>query len=178
MSRRSIHTVRVAQPHDAGGIAEIYAPIVRDTSISFELVPPGADEMRRRLQETLRSYPWLVSINEAGEVSGYAYASQHRARAAYQWSVDTTAYVRADAQRQGLGKALYAALFSELLRLGYCQAFAGIALPNPASIALHESVGFEPIGIYRRVGFKLGRWQDVGWWQKSLQTPPIPRDLI
>jgi L-amino acid N-acyltransferase YncA len=119
-----------------------------------------------------------VSVNEAGEISGYAYASQHRARAAYQWSVDTTAYVRADAQRQGLGKALYAALFSELQRLGYCQAFAGIALPNPASIALHRSVGFESIGIYRQVGFKLGSWHDVGWWQKSLQSPDKPPEPI
>jgi hypothetical protein len=97
MSRQSTHIVRVAQPQDADGIAEIYAPIVRDTPISFELVPPGADQMRTRLQETLRMYPWLVSVNEAGEVSGYAYASKHRTRAAYQWSVDTSAYVRADA---------------------------------------------------------------------------------
>jgi phosphinothricin acetyltransferase len=103
-------------------------------------------------------------------VDGYVYASRHRVRAAYQWSVDTTAYIRADRRGKGIGKALYSRLFEELRQLGYFQAFAGIALPNRASVALHESVGFAHLGTYRRVGFKFGQWHDVGWWQASLQV--------
>jgi len=166
--------IRTAAPDDAHAIAAIYAPIVRDTAISFELTEPTVDEMRNRLLTTLKTLPWLVSVDAAGEVVGYAYASRHRERPAYQWSVDTTAYVRADRRGQGIGKALYAALFDELVALGYFQAFAGIALPNAASIALHESVGFAPLGIYRNVGFKRGTWHDVGWWQRALQPAGEP----
>ncbi|MFZ5545066.1 MAG: arsinothricin resistance N-acetyltransferase ArsN1 family B [Pseudomonadota bacterium] len=170
--------MRTATPDDAEAIAAIYAPIVRDTAISFELEPPTAGQMRERIAATLQRLPWLVSLDAQGEVNGYVYASRHRERAAYQWAVDTTAYVRADSRGQGVGRRLYEALFRTLAELGYFQAFAGIALPNEASVALHESVGFEPIGVYRNVGFKLGAWRDVGWWQKSLQplqTPDEPR---
>ena len=114
----------------------------------------------------------MVSEDDEGRVDGYVYASRHRERAAYQWSVDVTAYVRDDRRGQGIGKRLYARLFEELARLGYFQAFAGIALPNAASVALHESVGFEPVGVYRKVGYKLGAWHDVGWWQRALQPAP------
>ncbi len=162
--------LRIAVPDDAEAISAIYAPIVSDTTISFELEPPTADAMRERLIETLQRFPWLVSLDEAGEVSGYAYASAHRARAAYQWSADTTVYVRADSRGQRVGRGLYAALFEELTGLGYAQAFAGIALPNLASVALHEAVGFTAVGVYRNVGFKLGAWRDVGWWQKTLRS--------
>jgi len=168
-------SIRTATPDDAAAIAAIYAPIVRDTAISFELEAPDANEMRSRLLATLKTLPWLVSLDTAGEVDGYAYASRHRERPAYQWSVDTTAYVRADRRGHGIGKALYAALFGELVALGYFQAFAGIALPNAASIALHESVGFAPLGIYRDVGFKRGAWHDVGWWQRALQPVGEPQ---
>jgi phosphinothricin acetyltransferase len=164
-------TIRIAAPSDAAAITAIYAPIVRDTAVSFELEPPSTEEMRRRIVSTLKSLPWLVSVDAGGSVNGYVYASKHRERAAYQWSVDVTAYVREDSRGQGLGRRLYAELFRELVRLGYFQAFAGIALPNDASIALHESMGFEPLGVYRKVGFKLGAWRDVGWWQKQLSQP-------
>jgi L-amino acid N-acyltransferase YncA len=170
--------VRVAKPSDAQSIADIYAPIVRDTAISFELEPPSAAEMRSRISETLKVFPWLVSVNGAGEIDGYAYASRHRARAAYRWSVDSTVYVRADSRRGGVGRRLYNELFTELVRLGYCETFAGIALPNDASIALHRSVGFEPVGTYRGVGFKLGAWHDVSWWQKSLGSTVSPTEPI
>jgi len=163
--------IRAATPADAESIAAIYAPIVRDTAISFELEPPSPEEMRGRILSTLRALPWLVSLDERGQVDGYVYAGRHRERAAYQWSVDVTAYVREDARGRGVGKRLYASLFAELVRLGYCQAFAGIALPNEASVALHESLGFEHLGTYRKVGFKLGGWRDVGWWQKTLRQP-------
>jgi L-amino acid N-acyltransferase YncA len=167
-------TIRIATPVDAEAITAIYAPIVANTSISFELAPPTVDEMGARIVTTLHDLPWLVSEDAQGTVNGYVYASKHRERPAYQWSVDVTAYVREDARGQGVGKRLYQALFAELITLGYFQAFAGIALPNDASVALHESVGFQPIGIYRKVGFKLGAWHDVGWWQKELRSPTEP----
>ena len=166
-------TIRIAAPSDAEAVAAIYAPIVRDTTISFELEPPSVDEMRDRIASTLQKLPWLVSLDEHGLVDGYVYAGKHRERAAYQWSVDVTAYVREDARGQGVGKRLYGRLFDELVRLGYFQAFAGIALPNEASVALHESLGFAPLGVYRQVGFKHGAWRDVGWWQKQLQVPTV-----
>ena len=166
--------IRAATLDDADAIAAIYAPIVRSTAISFELEPPSVSEMRARIAATLQTLPWLVSVDATEAVEGYAYASRHRERAAYQWSVDTSAYVRADRRGHGVGQALYGALLSELGELGYCQAFAGIALPNAASIGLHESVGFEAIGVYRSVGFKLGAWHDVGWWQRRLREPALP----
>jgi L-amino acid N-acyltransferase YncA len=169
---------RPATISDAQAIAGIYAPIVSETSISFELEPPSADEMGRRIRDTISTYPWLVSVDETGAVDGYAYATRHRDRAAYRWSVDTSAYVREDSRGLGVGKRLYVDLIRELVRLGYCEAFAGIALPNAGSVALHGSLGFQPIAVYRRVGFKHDAWHDVSWWQKSLQTidrpsPPI-----
>ncbi|RQP22925.1 arsinothricin resistance N-acetyltransferase ArsN1 family B [Piscinibacter terrae] len=174
-------TLRVANPDDAAAIAAIYAPIVANTTISFELEPPTVDEMRTRIRNTLQHLPWLVSLDAAGAVNGYVYAGKHRERAAYQWSVDTTAYVREDARGQGVGRRLYQALFDALADLGYFQAFAGIALPNAASVGLHEAMGFEPLGVYRQVGYKLGSWRDVGWWQKVLQAPvadpPPPRSF-
>jgi L-amino acid N-acyltransferase YncA len=171
--------LRIATPDDAEAISAIYAPVVTGTAISFELEPPTADEMHRRLIATLRQLPWLVSLDDAGLVNGYAYAGTHRERQAYQWSVDTTVYVRATCRGQGVGRGLYEALLRELTKLGYAQAFAGIALPNAASIALHEAVGFKHIGVYEKVGFKLGAWRDVGWWQKALRSyasePVAPR---
>ena len=169
-------TLRIATPNDARAIADIYAPVVRDTTISFELEPPTVDEMRTRISGTLERLPWLVCLDSDGAVNGYAYASKHRERAAYQWAVDTTVYVRADFRGQGVGKKIYAALLTELTQLGYFQAFAGIALPNAGSIALHESSGFTALGVYRNVGWKLGAWHDVGWWQKNLRPPGVPSE--
>jgi L-amino acid N-acyltransferase YncA len=166
--------IRHAEPADAAAVQAIYAPLVRDTAISFELEPPGVDEMRARIVATAAPLPWLVGVDATGAVNGYAYAGRHRERAAYQWSVDVSAYVRADCRGQGVGTALYGRLFELLVDAGYCQAFAGIALPNAASVALHESLGFQAIGVYRNVGFKHGRWRDVGWWQKELQRPDAP----
>lgn len=162
-------TTRSARREDAAAIQAIYAPIVEATAISFEESPPSVEEMAGRIAGTLERYPYLVAV-QAGRVVGFAYASQHRTRAAYRWSVDVTGYVAETARRAGIGKLLYGELLSELAQGGFHAAFAGIALPNPASIALHESVGFEHVGVYREVGFKLGRWHDVGWWQRLLQT--------
>jgi L-amino acid N-acyltransferase YncA len=112
--------------------------------------------------------PWLV-CEHRGELLGYAYASPHRVRAAYQWSVDVSVYIHAQARRSGVGRGLYRSLFALLTLQGFYHAYAGITLPNPASVGLHESLGFQPVGVYRSVGYKLGAWHDVGWWQLALQ---------
>jgi L-amino acid N-acyltransferase YncA len=161
--------IRLAEADDAEAMAAIYRPVVESTTISFETVAPDRDEMARRLADTLVSHPWLV-CEVGGRVAGYAYATKHRVRGAYQWSVDTSVYVDAASRRSGLGRGLYQSLFAILGAQGFFNAFAGIALPNAASIALHEAVGFEPLGVYRRVGFKLGGWHDVGWWQLTLRA--------
>ncbi len=163
--------IRIAVAADAGSIQEIYGPVVRDTVISFEQEPPSVEEMRRRIADTLARLPWLV-CDRQGRIVGYAYATPHRARAAYQWSVDTSVYIHPQWRRRGIGRALYASLF-EILRLqGYYNAYAGIALPNPGSVGLHEAVGFRPVGVYREVGYKHGAWHDVGWWHQALRPKP------
>jgi phosphinothricin acetyltransferase len=159
--------MRIAAPADAAAVAEIYARYVRDTVISFELEPPDAAEMAGRIETTLPCFPWLVWEME-GQVAGYTYASAHRDRAAYRWSVDTTVYVAPFAHRRGVGMALSRTLARVLALQGFYRAYAGIALPNDASVALHEAVGYQPVGVYRDVGFKLGAWRDVGWWGLDL----------
>jgi phosphinothricin acetyltransferase len=161
-------------------VAAIYRPVVAATAFSFETILPDGNEMTRRIEETLRSYPWLV-CDVDGQVAGYAYATRHRVRGAYQWSVDTSVYIAEGHRRRHIGRGLYTSLFAILGAQGYFNAFAGIALPNRASVALHEAMGFEPIGIYRRVGYKLDRWHDVGWWQLILRqhegSPGVPLDI-
>jgi L-amino acid N-acyltransferase YncA len=156
--------VRRATADDAPAIRAIYAPIVEATAISFEEVAPGVEEMGARIAAALT---FLVAERD-GAVLGYAYAGAHRARAAYRLSVDVTIYVDERARRSGVGARLYGELLPELKRQGFHAAFAGIALPNSGSVALHESVGFTPVGVYREVGFKFGRFHDVGWWQMVL----------
>ena len=165
--------IRLATPDDAPSVQAIYAPIVRETAISFELEPPTVEAMRQRIAETLEQKPWLVCERQ-GDILGYVYASQHRTRPAYQWSVDVSVYVQANTRRLGVGQALYRSLFALLTLQGFYQAHAGITLPNPASVALHESLGFAPVGVYRAVGYKLGAWHDVGWWQRTLKEPVGP----
>lgn len=166
-------TIRLATPHDAAGIQAIYAPVVRETAISFEVEPPTVDDMRQRIVTVVERMPWLV-CEHRGEILGYAYASPHRARAAYQWSVDVSVYIHAHARRAGMGQALYRSLLTLLTLQGFYQACAGITLPNPASVGLHESLGFQPVGVYRAVGYKLGAWHDVGWWQLTIRAPALP----
>jgi L-amino acid N-acyltransferase YncA len=164
--------IRLATDSDAAAIADIYRPIVESTFISFETEPPDQEEMRRRIADTLSSYPWLV-YDVSGRMAGYAYAARHRTRAAYRWSVDTSVCVHPDFRRGGVGRGLYLSLFEILAAQGFYTANAGIALPNPASVALHEAVGFQPIGVYRNIGYKLGAWHDVGWWQRALRQREI-----
>lgn len=162
--------VRLAEPADATGVQAIYAPIVRDTAISFEIDPPSIEEMSRRIVSTLERWPWLVCSDD-GDILGYAYAGRHRERAAYRWSVDVSLYVHERARRGGIGRALHTTLLSLLAVQGYHRAYAAITLPNEASVCLHESLGFTPIGVYPAVGYKLGDWHDTGWWQRSLRPP-------
>ena len=170
--------LRVARPDDAGDIAAIYTPFVLDTAISFETNPPDLDEMRRRITSTLVAYPWLVA-EDAGQVVGYAYASQHRSREAYRWACDVAVYLSPKAQGRGLGSRLYTELLSILTAQRFRRAYGGIALPNAASIALHEKLGFRHLGTYTKVGFKLGQWHDVGWWQCALgPSENPPEDVI
>lgn len=168
------YKVRVATPADASAIQAIYAPMVLETVISFELTPPTVDEMAERIATTLPMYPYLVAELE-GIVVGYAYASQHRAREAYRWSVDVTVYVDPSVHRKGVGRALYQQLLPTLEKQGFHAAYAGIALPNAGSIGIHEALGFIHIGVYPEVGFKHGQWHSVGYWRKPLRavTPPI-----
>lgn len=158
----------------------IYAPVVEETVISFETEVPSVAEMRDRIAGVSPTWPWLVA-DDAGRVVGYAYASRHRERGAYRWAVDVSAYVAPDARGAGIGRTLYQALIRILRLQGFYRAYAGIALPNDASVGLHRSVGFELVGIYRRVGFKLGRWNDVAWYGLTLHddvaTPTDPTPL-
>ena len=168
--------IRLATEADAAAIQAIYAPYVLETVISFELDPPDVNTIRERIHKTLQTHAWLVCEHN-GEIVGYAYASKHRERHAYQWSVDVTAYVRPGFHRSGIGRGFYTSLFPLLRLQGYFSAFAGIALPNDASIGLHKAVGFEPIGVYPNVGYKFGKWHNVAWLGLSLQPPaasPMP----
>lgn len=165
--------IRPATSEDATAIAAIYGAHVRDGYATFEVDPPDADEFARRISSRPR-LPWLVA-EENVDVRGFAFASQHRARAAYRWSVDVSVYLALDARRRGIGRALYGQLLPTVASLGYVSAFAGIALPNEASVGLHEAAGFTAVGVYRDVGFKLGQWRDVGWYQRRL-CDPLPDD--
>lgn len=169
---------------DAAACAAIYAPFVTETCVSFEVEPPTAAMMAARIAA---AHAWLVAVDSPvldspgpdspgpdSPVLGYAYATRHRERAAYQWACDVSAYVAGPAQRRGIGSALYARLLDQLTTHGLRMACAGIALPNDASIALHTSLGFGPIGTYRAIGWKHGAWHDVHWMQRPLGEPGAP----
>lgn len=171
--------IRIAKPEDAPAIADIYAPFVTDSIVSFETDPPAAGEMAQRIEKTLRTHPWLVAVID-GQILGYAYAGTFRTRAAYRWSCEVSAYVGDGARRTGVGRALYARLLQVLREQNFATALAGITLPNAPSEAFHQSLGFAPVGIFRGVGHKFGAWHDVGWYGMALgdfgpsPTEPIP----
>jgi L-amino acid N-acyltransferase YncA len=197
LRRAMTTTIRDADPgRDAAACAAIYAPYVEPdrtqlfpdsgnkyvplgSAVSFEARAPSVAEMAARIERHSRTHPWLVA-EEGGEVRGYAYACRHRERAAYRWAVDVSVYVAAAERRHGHGRRLYEALFERLRAQGFQVACAGITLPNPASVGLHELLGFAPVGVSRRIGWKLGAWHDVGWWQLELASPgeePPPEPL-
>jgi L-amino acid N-acyltransferase YncA len=168
-------SIRSVEGADAQAVRDIYAPFVTNTAASFEIEPPDVREMARRIEDLRERFPWLV-YEAGGEVMGYAYAAPHRARKGFQWCVETSVYVHALTQKRGVGRALYVSLFELLRRQGYVNAYASITFPNPASVRLHESMGFTPIGVFPRIGFKFGKWHDLGWWQLRLQeaAEPVP----
>jgi phosphinothricin acetyltransferase len=174
--------VRLADPaRDAAAVAAIYRPSVEEGLASFEEVAPDAAEMARRMRSTLARTPWLVAEGEGGGVIGYAYAGPHQERPGYRWSVNISVYVAEDARSLGVGRRLYDELLAILRRQGFVNVYAGVTLPNPASVALHEAIGMRRIGVYERVGFKLGSWHDVAWYGLRLAepggTPPEPIPL-
>lgn len=171
--------LRLATLSDGPALAAIYRPSVVARVTSFELDPPDAAEMGRRVERCLARTPWLVAERDA-VVVGYAYAGMHRERPAYQWSVETSAYVRDDAHRSGVARALYTSLFAILALQGFRNAYAGITLPNVASVGFHESFGFTRVGVYHGVGWKFGVWHDVLWLERAIlprvtePAPPAP----
>jgi L-amino acid N-acyltransferase YncA len=172
--------VRDATEADAVACAAIYAPYVTDTAITFEYEPPTAEAMAARIAAAQRAHAWLV-LEDDDRVVGYAYAGPHKERAAYRWSCEVTVYLEPGRRRSGGGRALYEALLARLAGRGFRTAVAGMTLPNDASIGLHRALGFEPVGTYRRIGWKHGSWHDVAWAQRSLAPegaspdgPPAP----
>jgi L-amino acid N-acyltransferase YncA len=172
--------IRFATPDDAVGMLAIYAPFCESSYVSFEIAAPTETQMRERIARITGEYPWLVCEADS-EVAGYAYASRHRERAAYRWAVDVAVYVAEAHRRRNVGRALYASLFGILRQQGYFKAYAGITLPNAASVGLHEALGFAQVGVFRGEGFKLGQWRDVGWWELNLRprsdNPTEPRPI-
>jgi L-amino acid N-acyltransferase YncA len=168
--------IRDADPaRDAAACAAIYGPFVTDSAVSFEERAPTPDELERRMERITRTHPWLVA-EDRGRAVAFAYGCPHRDRAAYRWAADVSVYVAPEHQRRGLGRALYRELLALLPRQGLHVACAGITLPNEASVALHESFGFRPVGVYRRIGFKHGAWWDVGWWELELREAAPPTE--
>jgi len=159
--------IRDATSADAAACAALYAPYVLDTAVSFETEPPAAEEMAERIAAAQERHAWLMAERD-GEVAGYAYAGSWRGREAYSWTAETSVYLARSATGRGLGSALYPALLERLGQLGFRTVVAGMTLPNPASERLHAALGFTPVGVFRRVGWKHGAWQDVGWMQLDL----------
>jgi phosphinothricin acetyltransferase len=168
--------IRKASEDDAAAMLEIYRPFVERTTTSFEVQAPSLEEYAARVRKYAAGWAALVAEDEDRRVIGFAYGAAHRERAAYRWSAETCVYLEERHRRRGIGRRLYDALFSALADAGYCNAYAGVVLPNEASIALHEAVGFRRIGTFPRVGHKFGTWQDMAWFHRVLREfpPEVP----
>lgn len=164
--------IRPVTERDAAVLLAIYRPFVESTAVSFETVSPTVEEFAARIAKVSAGWRWLVA-EQAGRCVGYAYAAAHRERSAYRWSVEVSAYVAPVHQRQGVGRALYQQLLGDLVQAGFCNAYAGITLPNEGSLALHRGVGFESIGVFKSVGRKFGQWHDVAWLHRRLRDAPL-----
>jgi phosphinothricin acetyltransferase len=169
--------IRPVQIEDAESLLSIYKPYIESTATTFETTIPSIAEFASRIKTYTEKYPWLVAEDE-GKVIGYAYSSKHRDREAYQWSVESSVYVLSKYHHTGIAKELYAKLFGILQQCGYVNVYAGITLPNEKSYAFHTKMGFEPIGIYKNIGYKLGKWHDVVWLAKTINMhgdyPSVP----
>jgi L-amino acid N-acyltransferase YncA len=164
--------IRIARADDAAQIADIYRPYVEKTAITFEEEPPSVEHMAAKIAKVGSLFPFIV-WEEGGEVLGYAYATRYRERAAYRWSLEDSVYLREDSVGRGLGKLLLTALVELLRELGYVKIYAVIAPPNSASVALHEALGFSPLGRFSDTAFKLGRWQAIDWMELTLRDIPV-----
>jgi L-amino acid N-acyltransferase YncA len=171
-------TIRSIEFSDAGAVRDIYAPYVTESAISFETEPPGVSVIEQRIRSVQPQLPW-IAFDADGKLLGYAYASRHQERAAYQWCVDVSVYIHPSGHRCGMGRALYTSLLEVLRRQGYVNAYAGITLPNPSSVGLHEALGFERVGVYSKIGYKFRQWHDVMWLVLRLldTQEPIPQPL-
>jgi L-amino acid N-acyltransferase YncA len=166
-------TIRDATAADAAACAAIYAPYVRESTVSFELEPPTPEQMAERITTAQVRHAWLV-LEEDGRVVGYAYANRFSTRPAYRWSVEVSIYLERGRQRSGGGRRLYETLLERLAERGYRRAMAGMSLPNEASVAFHRALGFTPVGVYSKVGWKHGAWRDVAWVQRTIADGDDP----
>jgi L-amino acid N-acyltransferase YncA len=171
-----VTAIRDAVPEDGAACAAIYRPYVTDTVITFEYDPPTAEDMARRIAVAQQRHAWVV-LEDDDEIVGYAYAAPVKERAAYAWACEVSVYLESGRRRAGAGRALYAVLFERLEDRGYRRLIAGMTLPNPASEGLHRAMGFEPIGVQRRIGWKHDAWHDVAWVQRSLGDDGPPAEL-
>lgn len=169
----SLFCIEVASPADAAELLAIYAPYVTDTSITFEYDVPSVEEFRARIEETLTRYPYLIARMN-GRIVGYAYAHAFKARAAYDWAVETSIYVAQDCHSQGIGKALYGKLEELLAQQGVQNLNACITYPNPGSEAFHQRLGYCTVAHFSRCGYKLGQWHDMIWMEKHLGNHSNP----
>jgi L-amino acid N-acyltransferase YncA len=168
--------LRIVEARDAARIVEIYRPYVEKTAITFEESVPSVREMEAKIAKVGAVFPWLV-YEESGEILGYAYATRYRERAAYRWSLEDSVYVAEDSVGRGLGKLLLSALIELLRELGYMKIYAVITPPNPASVRLHESLGFAPLCRFTDTAFKLGQWQAIDWMELTLrEIPAVPAE--
>lgn len=167
---QSKYVIRTANEADAGNLLDIYRPYVQNSAVSFEIQVPATDEFEQRISSANDRWLWLVATN-GNKIIGYAYGSAHRPREAYKYSVETSAYVHDAYHRQGVARLLYSELLLGLADRGYRNAYAGVTLPNKASMMFHKSIGFDSIGVFPKVGYKFERWHDVAWLHKPLMKP-------
>ncbi|MEJ7739843.1 MAG: N-acetyltransferase family protein [Chitinophagaceae bacterium] len=173
-------SIRLITESDTSEVLEIYKPYVLNTIISFEYDVPALDEYLQRIKTNIAEYPWLVCLQD-NKIIGYAYASKHRYRTAYQWSPESTVYLSHEFHRKGIARILYETLFSMLRLQGYFNVYAGISLPNEKSVGFHKSSGFEEIGVFKKIGYKFGNWHDTHWFQlhlsEHISSPPVPKKM-
>lgn len=159
--------IRQANKNDASAILDIYKPYIKNTSFTFETEVPALDDFQKRINDYLENWPWLV-CEDNKQIAGYAYGSKHRERKGYQWCVESSIYIHDDYLHRGVGKVLYETLLEILKKQGYRNVYAVINLPNERSVKFHEKCGFVFFAMYPNVGYKMGKWKNVGWWQKNL----------
>ncbi|MEM7246165.1 MAG: N-acetyltransferase family protein [Acidobacteriota bacterium] len=169
-----LHPARLV---DAAGIAAIYRPVVEQTAISFELEPPSAEQMAERMSGRLDLHPWIVA-RDGDEILGYAYGTDFRSRPAYRFGTETSVYVAESQRGRGLGRRLMTSLLELVRRLRRSNVYAGVTLPNEASVTLHESLGFSPVAVFPRAGYKHGAWHDVGFWHLPLAEALPPAEPL